>query len=110
MRGKSILRHAFNFRSISSSRFPLNYNSYSIPRKPFPVYTLQNPTLRRSWQQSLPLITPTRFTSIRCFVHRPQGCTIYPYEAPASAFPAPDYNHWVVYMKKPGGEGAIKQR
>ncbi|XVF85224.1 hypothetical protein PTKIN_Ptkin17bG0100500 [Pterospermum kingtungense] len=56
MRNKSILRHAFNFRSISSSssspRFPLNRNSSSIPRKPFPFYTLQNPTLSRPFSDS----------------------------------------------------------
>ncbi|XWS34598.1 hypothetical protein CRYUN_Cryun21dG0052100 [Craigia yunnanensis] len=67
MRGKSIIRpflrrHAFNFRSISSSsssRFPLNQNYLlSIPKKPFPVYTLQNLTLSRPFSDS-----PTGFYS-----------------------------------------------
>ncbi|XP_022776293.1 thioredoxin O1, mitochondrial-like isoform X2 [Durio zibethinus] len=63
MRAKSIirpflLRHSFNFRSISSfssSRIPLNLNyliltpktNSSVPKNPFPVSTPQNLTLHR---------------------------------------------------------------
>ncbi|XVE92180.1 hypothetical protein REPUB_Repub01dG0074800 [Reevesia pubescens] len=61
MRGKSILRQAFNFRSISSSsRFPLNQNylistpktNSSIPKIPFSVSTPQNLPLSRPFSDS----------------------------------------------------------
>ncbi|GMJ01993.1 Multiple Organellar RNA editing Factor 5 [Hibiscus trionum] len=67
----------------------------------------------------LPLAT-TRFTSIRCRVNRSGNSTYSPLNSGsnfsdrpptemAPLFPGCDYEHWLIVMDKPGGEGATKQ-
>ncbi|MBA0612496.1 hypothetical protein Godav_013092 [Gossypium davidsonii] len=67
----------------------------------------------------LPL-APTRFTSIRCRVNRSGNSAYSPLNSGsnfsdrpptemAPLFPGCDYEHWLIVMDKPGGEGATKQ-
>ncbi|XP_022740143.1 multiple organellar RNA editing factor 2, chloroplastic-like [Durio zibethinus] len=69
--------------------------------------------------RSLPL-GPTRFTSIRCRVNRSGNSAYSPLNSGsnfsdrpptemAPLFPGCDYEHWLIVMDKPGGEGATKQ-
>ncbi|KAK2400087.1 plastid developmental protein DAG [Trifolium repens] len=63
-----------------------------------------------------------RFTTIRCRVNRAGNSTYSPLnsgnsnfsERPptdmAPLFPGCDYEHWLIVMDKPGGEGATKQQ
>ncbi|KAI4373889.1 hypothetical protein MLD38_011951 [Melastoma candidum] len=77
--------------------------------------------LRRS--RALPSLSvfSSRFGAIRCRVNRSGGSTYSPLnnssnhgERPptemAPLFPGCDYNHWLIVMDKPGGEGATKQQ
>ncbi|XVF38503.1 hypothetical protein REPUB_Repub20aG0107700 [Reevesia pubescens] len=63
---------------------------------------------------------PTRFTSIRCRVNRSGNSPYSPLNSGsnfsdrpptemAPLFPGCDYEHWLIVMDKPGGEGATKQ-
>ncbi|KAJ4834131.1 Multiple organellar RNA editing factor 5, chloroplastic/mitochondrial [Turnera subulata] len=63
--------------------------------------------------------TLTRFTSIRCRVNRSgsysplnsgSNFSDRPPNEMAPLFPGCDYNHWLIVMDKPGGEGANKQQ
>ncbi|KAK9027802.1 hypothetical protein V6N11_067624 [Hibiscus sabdariffa] len=63
MRGRSILRQAFNVRSFSStSRIPLTQSNIisapeknpSIPKTPSSVWTPRNPNLSRSFSNAFP--------------------------------------------------------
>ncbi|KAK8571923.1 hypothetical protein V6N12_027991 [Hibiscus sabdariffa] len=67
----------------------------------------------------LPLAA-TRFTSIRCRVNRSGNSAYSPLNSGsnfsdrpptemAPLFPGCDYEHWLIVMDKPGGEGATKQ-
>ncbi|XWS08752.1 hypothetical protein CRYUN_Cryun40dG0028200 [Craigia yunnanensis] len=69
--------------------------------------------------RSLP-VCPTRFTSIRCRVNRSGNSAYSPLNSGsnfsdrpptemAPLFPGCDYEHWLIVMDKPGGEGATKQ-
>ncbi|XVF28557.1 hypothetical protein REPUB_Repub15cG0040100 [Reevesia pubescens] len=69
--------------------------------------------------RALPL-GPTRFTSIRCRVNRSGNSAYSPLNSGsnfsdrpptemAPLFPGCDYEHWLIVMDKPGGEGATKQ-
>ncbi|KAK6254722.1 hypothetical protein SCA6_016027 [Theobroma cacao] len=69
--------------------------------------------------RALPLV-PTRFTAIRCRVNR-SGNSYSPLNSGsnfsdrpptemAPLFPGCDYQHWLIVMDKPGGEGATKQQ
>ncbi|XP_022722971.1 multiple organellar RNA editing factor 2, chloroplastic-like [Durio zibethinus] len=69
--------------------------------------------------RSLPVV-PTRFTSIRCRVNRSGNSAYSPLNSGsnfsdrpptemAPLFPGCDYEHWLIVMDKPGGEGATKQ-
>ncbi|EEF29510.1 DAG protein, chloroplast precursor, putative [Ricinus communis] len=66
-------------------------------------------------------IKPTRFTSIRCRVNRAGNSAYSPLNSGsnfsdrppnemAPLFPGCDYEHWLIVMDKPGGEGATKQQ
>ncbi|XVF62817.1 hypothetical protein PTKIN_Ptkin09bG0039000 [Pterospermum kingtungense] len=70
--------------------------------------------------RSLP-VGPTRFTSIRCRVNRSGNSAYSPLNSGsnfsdrpptemAPLFPGCDYEHWLIVMDKPGGEGATKQQ
>lgn len=64
---------------------------------------------------------PARFTQVRCKVNR-AGASAYrsgdgvsgysdlPPTEMAPLFPGCDYNHWLIVMDNPGGEGATKQQ
>ncbi|XP_022761159.1 multiple organellar RNA editing factor 5, chloroplastic/mitochondrial-like isoform X2 [Durio zibethinus] len=69
--------------------------------------------------QVLPLGLP-RFTAIRCRVNRSGNSAYSPLNSGsnfsdrpptemAPLFPGCDYEHWLIVMDKPGGEGATKQ-
>ncbi|KAJ6834778.1 uncharacterized protein M6B38_334065 [Iris pallida] len=65
---------------------------------------------------------PARLGQIRCRVNRAGGDSAYsplksgsgysdrPPTEMAPLFPGCDYNHWLIVMDKPGGEGASKQQ
>ncbi|KAJ6791224.1 uncharacterized protein M6B38_101805 [Iris pallida] len=67
-------------------------------------------------------ILPVRFGQVRCRVNRAGGDSAYsplksgsgysdrPPTEMAPLFPGCDYNHWLIVMDKPGGEGAGKQQ
>ncbi|KAJ6814079.1 uncharacterized protein M6B38_139300 [Iris pallida] len=67
-------------------------------------------------------ILPVRFGQVRCRVNRAGGDSAYsplksgsgysdrPPTEMAPLFPGCDYNHWLIVMDKPGGEGANKQQ
>ncbi|KAK8548658.1 hypothetical protein V6N13_054565 [Hibiscus sabdariffa] len=97
-------------------------SSKSITRSP-PI-----PSLRFSRRDTplshavrcLPLAA-TRFTSIRCRVNRSGNSAYSPLNSGsnfsdrpptemAPLFPGCDYEHWLIVMDKPGGEGATKQQ
>ncbi|KAH7522048.1 hypothetical protein FEM48_Zijuj07G0096500 [Ziziphus jujuba var. spinosa] len=68
--------------------------------------------------QSLPSPT-TRFTTIRCRVNRSgsysplnsdSNFSDRPPTEMAPLFPGCDYQHWLIVMDKPGGEGATKDQ
>ncbi|OMO95264.1 hypothetical protein CCACVL1_05456 [Corchorus capsularis] len=70
--------------------------------------------------RSLPL-GPTHFTSIRCRVNRSGNSAYSPLNSGsnfsdrpptemAPLFPGCDYQHWLIVMDKPGGEGATKEQ
>ena len=70
--------------------------------------------------QSLSLPT-TRFSQIRCRVNRSGNSSYSPLNSGsnfsdrpptemAPLFPGCDYEHWLIVMDKPGGEGATKQQ
>ncbi|KAB2040045.1 hypothetical protein ERO13_D02G047100v2 [Gossypium hirsutum] len=86
------------------------------------------PSLRFSRRPLTPLshavrclpLAPTRFTSIRCRVNRSGNSAYSPLNSGsnfsdrpptemAPLFPGCDYEHWLIVMDKPGGEGATKQ-
>ncbi|XP_068662894.1 multiple organellar RNA editing factor 2, chloroplastic-like [Aristolochia californica] len=64
----------------------------------------------------------SRFNTVRCRVNRPGGDSTYsplnssssysdrPPTEMAPLFPGCDYEHWLIVMDKPGGEGATKQQ
>lgn len=63
----------------------------------------------------------SRFTSVRCRVNRSGGSGYSPLNSSsnfsdrpptemAPLFPGCDYEHWLIVMDKPGGEGATKQQ
>ncbi|GLU08210.1 hypothetical protein SLE2022_251340 [Rubroshorea leprosula] len=74
--------------------------------------------------RSLPLglsVAATRFTPIRCRVNRSGNSAYSPLNSGsnfsdrpptemAPLFPGCDYQHWLIVMDKPGGEGATKQQ
>ncbi|KAK9287750.1 hypothetical protein L1049_017032 [Liquidambar formosana] len=72
---------------------------------------------------ALRLVSPntSRFTPIRCRVHRSGDSSYSPLNSGgnfsdrpptemAPLFPGCDYEHWLIVMDKPGGEGATKQQ
>ena len=70
---------------------------------------------------AIPSTTATRFTSIRCRVNRSGNSAYSPLNSGsnfsdrpptemAPLFPGCDYEHWLIVMDKPGGEGATKQQ
>ncbi|KAL4024759.1 hypothetical protein IC575_013129 [Cucumis melo] len=126
--GLSLLR-AMASASVSTSAARLSV----LPRRLFSSSsTLTHPpspssfTLRR---RSLPLLShavrsipsSSRSTSFRCLSSRPGNSSYSPLnsnsnfsERPptemAPLFPGCDYEHWLIVMDKPGGEGATKQQ
>lgn len=67
------------------------------------------------------LFSATRFTAIRCRVNRSGNSAYSPLNSGsnfsdrpptemAPLFPGCDYEHWLIVMDKPGGEGATKQQ
>ncbi|KAH6813751.1 plastid developmental protein DAG [Perilla frutescens var. frutescens] len=69
---------------------------------------------------SIRVISPTRANPVRCRVNR-SGSTYSPLNSGsnfndrpptemAPLFPGCDYEHWLIVMDKPGGEGATKQQ
>ncbi|KAM4116966.1 hypothetical protein ACJW30_02G089100 [Castanea mollissima] len=70
---------------------------------------------------AIPSTAATRFTSIRCRVNRSGNSAYSPLNSGsnfsdrpptemAPLFPGCDYEHWLIVMDKPGGEGATKQQ
>ncbi|XP_027365046.1 multiple organellar RNA editing factor 2, chloroplastic-like isoform X2 [Abrus precatorius] len=68
-----------------------------------------------------PLPSSVRFAGIRCRVNRAGDSAYSPLNSGSSfsdrpptemapLFPGCDYNHWLIVMDKPGGEGASKQQ
>ncbi|KAI4318130.1 hypothetical protein L6164_025936 [Bauhinia variegata] len=66
-------------------------------------------------------VAATRFTAIRCRVNRAGNSAYSPLDSRsnfsdrpptemAPLFPGCDYEHWLIVMDKPGGEGATKQQ
>ncbi|KAJ3680738.1 hypothetical protein LUZ60_017016 [Juncus effusus] len=51
-----------------------------------------------------------RIGSVRCMVRRIDRGTDRPPTDMAPLFPGCDYEHWLIVMDKPGGEGATKQQ
>ncbi|KAJ8769015.1 hypothetical protein K2173_024010 [Erythroxylum novogranatense] len=77
--------------------------------------------LRRSLLPTAQLIAPSRLSSIRCRVNRSGNSSYSPLNSGsnfsdrppnemAPLFPGCDYEHWLIVMDKPGGEGATKQQ
>ena len=95
--------------------------------KPPPVQTLilgrrpLNPLSHDVRALAPGVITATRFTAIRCRVNRSGNSAYSPLNSGsnfsdrpptemAPLFPGCDYEHWLIVMDKPGGEGATKQQ
>ncbi|XP_011030445.1 PREDICTED: DAG protein, chloroplastic-like [Populus euphratica] len=79
------------------------------------------PSLSHALQSINKTTNYTRFTSIRCRVNRAGNSGYSPLNSGsnfsdrppnemAPLFPGCDYEHWLIVMDKPGGEGATKQQ
>ncbi|KAF6156234.1 hypothetical protein GIB67_030237 [Kingdonia uniflora] len=94
--------------------------SHSTPLPGFIRYRRSSLVLSHAAQIISP--NPTRFTTIRCRAQRSGGDSAYsplnsgsnfsdrPPTEMAPLFPGCDYEHWLIVMDKPGGEGAHKQQ
>ncbi|CAN1144966.1 Multiple organellar RNA editing factor 5, chloroplastic/mitochondrial [Linum perenne] len=122
-RSFTVSRHLTVSSLIPKRLFSSSTSSSLITRPPSP------PTLLFSRRSLLPVthavcsIVPdssTRFTTIRCRVNR-AGNSYSPLNSGsnfndrppsemAPLFPGCDYEHWLIVMDKPGGEGATKQQ
>ncbi|KAJ9177572.1 hypothetical protein P3X46_012779 [Hevea brasiliensis] len=92
------------------------------PPSPQPLLFCRRPLLPLSHAvQSIKPGGPTRLTSIRCRVNRSGNSPYSPLNSGsnfsdrppnemAPLFPGCDYQHWLIVMDKPGGEGATKQQ
>ncbi|KAK3043147.1 hypothetical protein RJ639_000036 [Escallonia herrerae] len=106
--------HYLSTRLLSSS--PPPQSSPPSITDPPPI-----PTFRSPFSLSHPLLpsTPTSLNLIRCRVNRPGnysplnsggGGGDRPPTEMAPLFPGCDYEHWLIVMDKPGGEGATKEQ
>ncbi|KAG5514636.1 hypothetical protein RHGRI_035885 [Rhododendron griersonianum] len=109
--------------SLSYLRF-LSSASSSLSRAP-PLPGFARPT-RPTFllSHSIRVVAPgaaARLTAIRCRVNRPGGSAYSPLNSGsnfsdrpptemAPLFPGCDYEHWLIVMDKPGGEGATKEQ
>lgn len=121
----TIARSILTVRSSSLSylRF-LSSASSSLSRAP-PLPGFARPT-RPTFllSHSIRVVAPgaaARLTAIRCRVNRPGGSAYSPLNSGsnfsdrpptemAPLFPGCDYEHWLIVMDKPGGEGATKEQ
>ncbi|XP_054806788.1 multiple organellar RNA editing factor 2, chloroplastic-like [Prosopis cineraria] len=111
--------------SIFLPRRVLSTTSMSITQSP-PIPTTflarrsLNP-LSQALRSLAPVPTVTRFTAVRCRVNRSGNSAYSPLNSGsnfsdrpptemAPLFPGCDYEHWLIVMDKPGGEGATKQQ
>ncbi|XVF66436.1 hypothetical protein PTKIN_Ptkin10aG0035700 [Pterospermum kingtungense] len=89
------------------------------PRIPSLLFSRRSITPFSPAVRSLPLAS-TRLTSIRCRVNRSGNSSYSPLNSGsnfsdrppkemAPLFPGCDYEHWLIVMDRPGGEGATKQ-
>ncbi|KAH1091309.1 hypothetical protein J1N35_018566 [Gossypium stocksii] len=115
----SILTRRLTFSFLPSKRL---YSTISITHSP-PVPSLffsRRPLFRVSHAVQFLPADQTRFTSIRCRVNRSGNSAYSPLNSGsnfsdrpptemAPLFPGCDYEHWLIVMDKPGGEGATKQ-
>ena len=106
-----------------------------LPKRLLSTFSITHPPslpIVLPWRQSLPSLShalqsinkttnPTRFTAIRCRVNRAGNSGYSPLNSGsnfsdrppnemAPLFPGCDYEHWLIVMDKPGGEGATKQQ
>uniref|UniRef100_A0A7N0U926 MORF/ORRM1/DAG-like MORF domain-containing protein n=1 Tax=Kalanchoe fedtschenkoi TaxID=63787 RepID=A0A7N0U926_KALFE len=107
LRAARSIRASFLSRSVSSASRP-----------PFPG--LSNPKSNLSSYARAIAPALLRFNQVRCRVNRP-GSNYSPLNSSgnfsdrpptemAPLFPGCDYEHWLIVMDKPGGEGATKQQ
>ncbi|CAN1279171.1 Multiple organellar RNA editing factor 5, chloroplastic/mitochondrial [Linum perenne] len=112
-RSFTVSRHLTVSSLIPKRLFSSSTSSSLITRPPSP------PTLLFSRRSLLPVthavcsIVPdssTRFTTIRCRLNSGSNFNDRPPSEMAPLFPGCDYEHWLIVMDKPGGEGATKQQ
>ncbi|MBA0856947.1 hypothetical protein Goshw_005197, partial [Gossypium schwendimanii] len=115
----STLTRRLTFSFLPSKRL---YSTTSITHPP-PVPSLffsRRPLFPVSHAVRFLPVDHTRFTSIRCRVNRSGNSAYSPLNSGsnfsdrpptemAPLFPGCDYEHWLIVMDKPGGEGATKQ-
>ncbi|KAK6937736.1 hypothetical protein RJ641_031244 [Dillenia turbinata] len=104
-------------RLLSTAPYPTS----SLSLSPLPGFS-RSSAARALISHSLRAIAPstaTRLTTIRCRVNRSGGYSPLnsnsnfsdrPPTEMAPLFPGCDYEHWLIVMDKPGGEGATKQQ
>lgn len=91
------------------------------PPIPTTLFLSRRPPLAPLSSAAIPSTAATRFTSIRCRVNRSGNSAYSPLNSGsnfsdrpptemAPLFPGCDYEHWLIVMDKPGGEGATKQQ
>lgn len=113
-------------RAISSScaRFTMRLLSTSTFTATLPKpSSLSLPSRRFLFPLSHAIVPPsTRVAGIRCRVNKAGDSAYSPLNSGSSSFsdrpptemaplfPGCDYNHWLIVMDKPGGEGATKQQ
>eukprot|EP00262_Sarcandra_glabra_P004388 TRINITY_DN1535_c0_g2_i2.p1 TRINITY_DN1535_c0_g2~~TRINITY_DN1535_c0_g2_i2.p1 ORF type:complete len:238 (+),score=11.74 TRINITY_DN1535_c0_g2_i2:84-797(+) len=114
-------------RAIISSRSP---PTHFVSKR---LFSISSPTglssplvgfVRTRRSSAVRVVAPgfTRFVPVRCRVNRSGGDSAYsplnsgsnfsdrPPTEMAPLFPGCDYEHWLIVMDKPGGEGATKQQ
>ncbi|CAL5208024.1 unnamed protein product [Lathyrus oleraceus] len=92
----------------------------TLPSSLLPPNRLLSSSIRLPSQASPS--SSSRFTTIRCRINRTGNSTYSPLDSRnsnfserppmdmAPLFPGCDYEHWLIVMDKPGGEGATKQK
>ncbi|KAK4259801.1 hypothetical protein QN277_006095 [Acacia crassicarpa] len=92
----------------------LSTTSISITRSPFIPTILPARRSLNPLSHALRSLPRVRFTPIRCRVNRSgnsgSNFSDRPPTEMAPLFPGCDYEHWLIVMDKPGGEGATKQQ
>ncbi|XP_021763280.1 multiple organellar RNA editing factor 2, chloroplastic-like [Chenopodium quinoa] len=120
-RSLTSLRPTTTTTLTSFKRLLSSLSSTSITHPP-PISAFPRPARPSIFiSNSVRVISATRFNSIRCRVNRSgpysplnnSGGSNFSDRPPteiAPLFPGCDYEHWLIVMDKPGGEGANKQQ